>query len=498
MPRSHSYRSQTEQIHYLLTLRVCLIAGVALSTVLLVWAASLARPIADDYCAAQIVADQGIFGHVQFGWQTTGGAAFQYFVYSIFPGVLMNVLPWGLAGLLIVLTPAVSIGLIAWFAISRLQHITSARAITAICIVGCVSLGWFAVWTVNGVLSNLFRAPVGSSSIEAAQANWFGLTTFFLVHANQVMTIVLMVGWAALLFTRCNPLWRSLLAVVVGLATGLAGPQFTAMFISSAVAVAMTRFIPAWRTFQTRTQMRFIVITVVLALTAFLYSSQSPGFTYRKSASSSGFSAIGVIESISSSLYLWLVRLFSPGMLLALMIGLSIALISRTTFRTRSFQFPILLLLISLVSAFATGVCHLFIYSAYWHDIPWTIPMYLGVVFFGSQLGQLMMLRRRGPAIERSQSIQLEHVKIGMDFFPPSLGTRRMSRWSTLIVLVTASLLIMTSVTQAVHSRGRLVKWNSGPAPQVGGVSDIEGHTYFTSCWTSWFRSKEVVRSLED
>jgi hypothetical protein len=496
MPRTQTYRDETEHASGHLAVKICVIAGVALSTILLVWAGALARPIADDYCAAQIVADEGIFGHVQFGWQRTGGAAFQYLVYSVYPGILMNVLPWALAGILIILAPAVSIGMIAWFAWTRIERITSARITASIAIIGSVSLGWFAAWTINGVASTIFRAPVGSSSIEAAQANWFGLTTFFLVHANQIMTILLAVGWAAVLLTSWKAVWRVFLAVVVGLATGFAGPQFTAMFIASSLAVALTRFIPTWKTFRTKADAKFIAIAVIAASLAFLYSSQSPGFVYRKSASGSAFSTIGAIESISSSLYLWLIRLISPGMLLALFIGICIGLLWKATFHTRSFQFPILLLLVSLVSAFATGVCHIFIYSAYWHDIPWTIPLYLAVVFFGSQIGQLLMLRRRGPFIERNRSAELKIVKVGMEFSPPTLNNRRMSAWGMPVILVITAILVLTSAAQTVHARGRLIEWNSGPAPQVGGVSDIEGDTYFTSCWTGWFKSKDTVRSL--
>lgn len=472
-------------------------ASIALSIVFLFWAATLARPIADDYCAAQIVSDQGLLGHISYGWQRTGGAAFQYLFYAFFPGAIMNALPWSLAGVVMVLTPALCLGLIVWIVGRRLKLLSQATHYSSLWVVGIVSVGWFAIWTVNGLISTIVRAPVGSSSIDNARASWFGLTTFFLVDANQLMTILLLACWGIILLSPGKPLWRLPFSLIVGIATGLAGPQFTAMFIASALTVSIVLYLRRDKSVSTSWRLRDVAITVGASAASFLFSTQAPGFIYRKTASSSGFSVLGALESVASNLYLWLIRLISPGMLVALAIGICVGLIANSSLRIRSVQFPALMLAVSFVSAFATGLCHIFIYSAYWHAIPWTIPMYLAVIFFGLVLGKKWKLLAGRPFIQHRESGNKETLLFGLNFQTLNQLPIRISGWQTLLILVTTALLITTSVAQAVHARGRLAEWNAGPAPQAGGVTDIEGNTHFTSCWSNWYKSRDSARALE-
>ena len=467
--------------------------SVGLSFILLIWAASLSRPIADDYCAAQVLAEEGIWGEIAFGWNETGGAVFQYFVYSLFPGFLMNSLSWSLAGILPMLLPSVILGCGFWLLLLR-RGIAESRMPWLTCwTAGLVAIGWFAIWTINGLFSTLVRAPVGASSIEDARAAWFGLTSFYLVDANVLMTLGLMFGWFSLIFTK--PRWlylRIILVIILGFATGAAGPQYSAMFLLAVPAVLI-----AYR-YTTgsigRSQLALILLTLCISVATFIISTRAPGFVERKAASSSGLSLLGIIESISSSLYLWLIRLVSPGMLAALATGVCIGLLLKGRLGQPTWMTGCLLMLASLMAALATGLCHVFIYTAYWHDIPWTIPMYLAMVWFG-----ILLIRAWGrlgskPRIQHSEADGARLLSLRLESEQQTSEAQQTGGWRTWFVSFLAVLICIIALLQVVHAQSRLEVWNQGPAPQPGGVEDIDNE-YFASCWYQWERSKEMPRS---
>lgn len=435
--------------------------GFTLVFLYVAFSARLLRPASDDYCMA-VDAQRGVVGALAHWWEVSSGYVTFGLGAATFVGLPGLHLPWPLTSAIPFLVGALAIGVtvatVLWFATPRSAR-TWARLLLAIPVAAVA--WWSFLWL-----------PQGYSATGTAKQMAEGLTHWQILNGSYVfLTTVLVVApillWVA---TTKRPalVWTF---AIFGLVAGLGGPTFGGTTL--AVSLVALAYVAVFGAQHRRLALTALALTAVTAALASLAAHVAPGSQARQGFIGSE-PVVGGVRSTAElfhavlprAIFTWLESFTHAGSLFVLVLAIAAGwLLARQGVHLRpSSGIALSLVLLSAGMIFSTlaVAAQKFAYEAYYHHTPAWMLTFFATASIGVAVGS---------ALERR----------------PWAGDLATALGVLLLALVIAASAILFATTSMAE---RLKAWESGSAPMVGAVYDLDDGWW--GCWNGLAELRDV------
>lgn len=418
------------------------------------------RPLADDYCHGAR-ATLGYVGSVAVWFQTWIGDLFQLAITALLVGQPLAHLPFALASAVPFLATLGVVALAAFVAIAGAPvGARGDRILFATLAVPTLIITWLGYWWIP--------AAIEPSESDRPWLLAAGITDWQTVAVQYALVPALLIG-AGLIIEFRRPRRRWITAVLfglLGLASGLGGLVFGVASLVFVPALFLGRVIHARavstaRLIETAAFAVFCVVGITIAYFA-------PGSLVRN-ANLLPIRPFGVDVTPGELLRWvfpqgvldWVGMLFGAGTVVAVLVGLSLAL-AGTRLRTvgsasSTASVGLSLVAFSLIIAVASRAADGFSYEGFWHEVVPRSVMFLGMLALGAAAG--VRLGRHPDGAGRLAQIAV------------------LAAGAVVAVTVLGSLLVMQS-----HIEQRLAQWSVGAAPSS--ALDLETE-WVQDCWAT-------------
>lgn len=440
-------RDVTFSVPRLVLVVYTLLAFIALTSFLIVVVgATHLRPASDDYWLA-LVARKGPFGSIGEWWLTWSGDLVVIASNSWLGGMPLLYLPWPLASATAYLISAAVVGVAAAISLLAIDAAGSwpRRLLLLLILVMFFAVQWWVfLW------SPLALGETAREQIVLGMTHWQNLNTAYVIPP-----VAILIAWTALSRSALASRMTMIVALLLGLAAGLAGPVFGAAavaWLASFGIVVRAAGIPI-----TPRQLRQGVGSGIGAAIGLLISHYSPGSRSRQTVLVPAFD--WTANQVGSFLQVFAQAgadvsgtLRHEGTLLVFVVVAGAVGITARAGYTEQVRTATslaraggLLLTFALIYAAVNRLSEIFVGYYYWHITTLQVLIFLSLMLLSSSVG----------------------MAVG----------RRLDNAGTLVValsVVASALVGVGAVQTAANSMVvRQSQWDVGPAPIEGVVDDV-------------------------
>lgn len=432
------------------------------------------RPVADDYCFGS-VAGRGFLPALTHWFTTWGGDLTLYGSNTLFVGLPLANLPWPVVSSIAFFATAGAVAIAACVFVSPgVSH--SRRQVLLMCLFGVmVPMLWWSYWWTSIAVAS------GGSDDAAARAIAFWQN----INSAYVIPTALLIAGLALADRAARGPLRIVLAVLLGLAIGVAGPVLA---VSVLATLALYRA-AAWLFALTQPRMRqlgaelgFALAVVIGAVVSYL----APGSQARRASQGvmpevnpQGILSWVFPEAIRS----WLSLVLNPGSLLVLLIGALLGcllVLGGLSAQPRRIAGSVGgLLALSAVMTLVNRLSELFVYRAYWHQIAIGTAVFLGLVAAGFWVGARLALSDQAGA---------PAARVGL---------------TGVALFAALPLAVLATGTMTAEVKERYARWEAGPAPVFSTttehfllIADTEDGSGWIRCWVDLGTGRDIPKRI--